>query len=154
MTKVHIIYASTSGHTEYVVDVLELLWKDEGVEVSRQKAEEAVPEDLLQGDVLVLAASTWNTGSIEGQLNPHMHFLLKEKAKDVDLKGKKCALIALGDQRYYYTARAGEHLRAFIDSHSGKIFSEQFTLLNEPFGKEEKIQKWGKTFLSALKKIK
>jgi len=35
-------------------------------------AEKTQPQDLLSGDVLLLASSTWNTGGIEGQLNPHM----------------------------------------------------------------------------------
>ena len=50
-------------------------------------------------------------GGMEGQLQPHMHEFLLKRAKDVDLKGKNVAVIALGDERYYYTARAGDHLR-------------------------------------------
>lgn len=153
MPSIHVIYASTSGHTEYVIDVLELQWKEAGVAITRQKAEESVPEDLLNADVLVLASSTWNTGSIEGQLNPHMHVLLKEKAKDIDLKGKQVALIALGDERYFYTARAGEHLHSFVESHGGKFLTEQLTIINESYGQEEKIRKWGKKFLTSIKSL-
>jgi len=83
---IHIIYASTSGHTEYVVDQLIgfLKAKAEDLEIEKQRAELTKPEDLLRGDILLLASATWNTGSIEGQLNPHMWMLLQDKAKNLD----------------------------------------------------------------------
>jgi flavodoxin len=83
----HIVFASTSGHAEYVVEALiEVLSAlAPGRQIAATIAEKTQPEDLLRGDALVLASSTWNTGSVEGQLNPHMWVLLKEKAKNLDL---------------------------------------------------------------------
>ena len=79
----HIVFASTSGHTEYVVDALTDSLKSitPGWEIEATIAEKTQPQDLLTGDVLLLASSTWNTGSVEGQLNPHMWVLLHDKAK-------------------------------------------------------------------------
>jgi flavodoxin I len=109
----HIVFASTSGHTEYVVDALTDSLKSAapGWEVEATIAEKTQPQDLLSGDVLLLASSTWNTGGTEGQLNPHMWILLHDKAKTLDLAGKPCACIGLGDHRYFYTARAADHLQ-------------------------------------------
>jgi flavodoxin I len=59
-----------------------------GWEIEKTMAEKTPPQDLLRGDVLLLASATWNTGSIEGQLNPHMWVLLQDKAKNLDLAGK------------------------------------------------------------------
>lgn len=143
MASVHIVYASTSGHTEYVIHVL-----CEHVEGSRcVRAEEAVSEDLLKGDLLVLASGTWNTGGIEGQLNPHMHEFLFGRAKDADLKGKHVAIIALGDDRYFYTCRAGEHLRQFVQTHGGRVLEPPLLIVNEPYGQEEKVRVWGTQLL-------
>ena len=79
----HIVFASTSGHTEYVGDTLidSLKRTTPGWEIEETMAEKTQPRDLLTGDVLLLASSTWNTGGIEGQLNPHTWALLHEKAK-------------------------------------------------------------------------
>jgi hypothetical protein len=44
-------------------------------------AEKTQPDDLLTGNVLVLACATWNTGGSEGQLNPHMRALQEEKVR-------------------------------------------------------------------------
>ena len=66
----HIVFASTSGHTKYVVEALidSLKSTTPGLEIEETMAEKARPQDLLDGDVLLLASSTWNTGSVEGQL--------------------------------------------------------------------------------------
>jgi flavodoxin I len=148
----HIIYASTSGHTEYVVNALQtyLQRRNGALNIEMQRAELAKAEDLLKGDVLLLATGTWNTGGIEGQLNPHMHVLLKEKAAGAQLNGKKVAVIALGDSRYRYTAGAGIHAEEFVRSHGGELIVESLTIVNEPYGQEQKVDEWGAILLSKL----
>ena len=147
-----IIYASTSGHTEHVVTELVRFLKDQSpkLTVTMTRVEKAKPEDLTSSDFLVLAFGTWNTGGPEGQLNPHMHAFVNGPAQSADLKGKSVAVIALGDDRYRYTARAGEHLQTFVTTHGGKILGEQLTIVNEPYGQEERIYRWGQKFLSLL----
>lgn len=148
----HLIYASTSGHTEYVVgvvvDVLKKEKPDLAVEV--QQAEKVTADDVLRGDVLLLASGSWNTGGSEGQLNPHMHELLRARAKDIDLKGKSVLCIGLGDARYHFTARALTLLEEYVTSHGGKLLSPSLKVINEPYGQEETIEQWAKQILSVL----
>lgn len=151
---IQIIAASTSGHTDYVVSNVTIFLKEKApkVTVTVIRAEQAKPEDLLGGDVLILGSGTWNTGGPEGQLNPHMDAFLRERAAAVQLKGKKVAIIALGDDRYFYTARAGEHLRNFIQSHGGTVIEPVLMIINEPYGQEERMKKWGEKLLTHLQK--
>lgn len=151
---VTIIYASGSGHTEWVVErVVGALAKAlSSLKVKVIRAEQAKPENLLEGDLLLLASSTWNTGGIEGQLHPYMFALLNGAAKAVDLQKKPCAMIALGDDRYYYTVRASEHLRAFIMSHNGTLALDALAIINEPYNQEERIDSWTKKFVTVLQK--
>lgn len=150
VTSLQIIYASTSGHTEYVVGVLKEAMKGR-LQIADCKAEAAKPEDLLKGDILILGCGTWNTDGPEGQLNPHMKDLLVGKAKDIDLAGKQVAIIALGDDRYFYTCRAGEHMRRFVLDHGGKILGDALLVVNEPYGQEERVKKWADALLKKLK---
>jgi flavodoxin I len=147
----HIVFASTSGHTEYVVDALidSLKSITPGWEIEETLAEKAQPHDLLSGGVLLLASSTWNTGSIEGQLNPHMWVLLHDKAKTLDLAGKPCACIGLGDHRYFYTARAADHLQNYVKAHHGRLIVPTLKIVDEPYGQEEKVRAWGKQLVDA-----
>jgi flavodoxin I len=147
----HIVFASTSGHTEYVVDTLIDSLKSifPGWEIEEAMAEKTQPQDLLSGDVLLLASSTWNTGSIEGQLNPHMWVLLHDKAKTLDLAGKPCACIGLGDHRYFYTARSADHLQNYVKAHHGRLIVPTLKIVDEPYGQEEKVRAWGKQLVDA-----
>lgn len=147
---IQIIYASTSGHTEYVVQKLVECLEGEKCKVQSAKAEASKPDDLLKGDLLILASGTWNTGGVEGQMNPHMHEFLLTHAKDINLKGKNVMLIALGDHRYFYTCRAGEHMRNFVIKHGGTVIEPSLLIVNEPYGQEEKIEKWSTKVLSQL----
>jgi flavodoxin I len=151
----HIVFASTSGHTEYVVDALIDSLKDiaPGWVVEKTMAESTQPQDLLSGDVLLLASATWNTGSIEGQLNPYMSVLLQDKARNLDLASKPCAAIGLGDDRYFYTARAADHLEHYVRTHHGRLILPTLRIIAEPYGQEETVRVWGKQLVDVLKQI-
>lgn len=150
MASVHFLFASGSGHTEYVCRALCAFLEEKGHQATMTPAEAATEESVHEGDVLVMASGTWNTGGVEGQLHPYMYEFVFKKAKDADLAGKKCTNIALGDARYYYTARAGEYLRKFLKDHNGDYACDPLTIINEPYGQEEKILKWGEKLLSVL----
>jgi flavodoxin I len=149
----HVVFASTSGHTEYVVNTLIESLKSTipGWEIKETRAEKAQPQDLLSGDILLLASSTWNTGGIEGQLNPHMWGLLQDKAKTLDLAGKPCACIGLGDHRYFYTAQAADHLQYYVKAHHGRLIVPTLKIIDEPYGQEEVVRVWGKRLVDVLK---
>lgn len=145
-----IIVASTSGHTDYVVDkLMEYLHAQMTLDIVKQRAELANANDLLKGDVLILAASTWNTGGPEGQLNPHMHYLLHDRAAAVDLKGKRVAVIGLGDDRYFFRVNAKHLMEEYVTSHGGILLEPSLAIVNEPYGQEKKIASWAKQFLAA-----
>jgi flavodoxin I len=148
-----VVFASTSGHTEYVVEALidSLKTIAPGWEIDETLAEKAQPQDLLTGDVLLLASATWNTGGIEGQLNPHMWVLLHDKAKTLDLAGKTCACIGLGDHRYFYTARAADHLQNYVEAHHGRLVVPTLKIIDEPYGQEEAVRVWGTRLVDVLK---
>jgi flavodoxin I len=146
-----IVFASTSGHTEYVVDALidSLTGVIPGWAIEKTMAEKTQPQDLLSRDVLLLASATWNTGGIEGQLNPHMWVLLHDRAKTLDLAGKPCACIGLGDHRYFYTARAADHLQHYVGAHHGRLIVPTLKIIDEPYGQEEAVIVWGKQLVDA-----
>jgi flavodoxin I len=150
----HIVFASTSGHTAYVVDALiDSLKSTPGWKIEETMAERTQPHDLLSGDVLLLASATWNTGGTEGQLNPHMWMLLEDKAKTLDLAGKPCACIGLGDHRYFYTARAADHLQHYVDAHHGRLIVPTLKIINEPYGQEEAVRAWGNQLVNASQQV-
>lgn len=149
MPSIHIMYASTSGHTEYVVDTLINFLKERApeIEAERQRAELAQPEDLLRGDLVILGSGTWNFGGVEGQLNEHMHRFLFERSRGIDLTGKRLAFISLGDDRYHYTTRCTEKFMRFLRESHAKPGLIPLIVVNEPYGQEERIMKWGEKLI-------
>ena len=149
---VHVIYASTSGNTEYVIDELGAHLRSVLPEITLgvQRAERAGPEDLLRGDLVILASGTWNTGGSEGQLNMHMDALLRGRAAAVDLAGKPMTFVSLGDDRYYFRTRCTEHFLRFQRERGGTLFAPPLILVNEPYGQEERIRRWGDKLLARI----
>lgn len=143
-TSITIIYASTSGNTEHVVDTManEALSVSSLVAIQKVRAEHAVREDLLSADLAILASGTWNTGGTEGQLNPHMVEYLTTRVGAIDLQKRPMTFISLGDDRYFFRTRCTEHFLRFQRESNGKLLLPPFVLVNEPYGQEEKMQKW------------
>lgn len=152
MSSLQTIFASTSGNTEYVVDTLHAYLQDKkkDLAVTKLRAEEAQPEDLQKGDVLLLASSTWNYDAVEGYLNMHMREFLEKRCKDVDLQDRKVALLILGDDRYYYTGRGTERFMQFLMTAGTKPCLMPLIIINEPFGQEDTVKKWGDKLLEFL----
>jgi flavodoxin I len=151
----HIVFASTSGHTEYVIEALidSLPSTAAGWQIEETAAEKAQPRDLLRGDILLLASSTWNTGGVEGQLNPHMLELLQNKAKNLDLAGEACACIGLGDDRYFYEARAADLLDNYVEAHHGRLLLPTLRIIDEPYGQEQTVRVWGRQMVEASQHV-
>jgi flavodoxin I len=149
---IHIVFATTSGHTEFVVDVLgkSLTVALPDWTIESTLAERTQPQDLLKGSVLLLASSTWNTQSIEGQLNPHMLALLEDRARTLDLADMRCACVGLGDHRYFYTARAADRLQHYVESHHGRLILPTLRIVDEPYGQAATIVAWGERLSASL----
>lgn len=152
---IHIVYATTSGHTEFAVDVLikALMAALPEWAIENTLAERTQPQDLLRGSVLVLASSTWNTQAVEGQLNPHMLALLQDRARVLDLALMRCACVGLGDHRYFYTARAVDSLQHYVESHHGRLIVPPLTIVDEPYGQEDTIVAWGERLAASLMEL-
>ncbi len=153
MTSPTIIYGSTSGHTEYVVDMIIAALAEKGVTAAKVRAEQAEQKDVEAAGPLVLASSTWNTGNAEGQLNPHMFALLLDRAKGAKLNGRPVACVALGDERYRYRANAAVHMEAYVKSHGGVELCPTLKILNEPFGQEKAVQAWSDDLFHKLQAL-
>jgi flavodoxin len=150
------IYASSTGHTEFVFDVLcsalQKILPD--LQIEKVRAERAIAKDFERADVLLLGSGSWNTNSVEGQLNPHMFALLNERVSAVDLKAKPAAVVGLGDDRFHFTARATEHLQKFLQGHNGKLLLPPLVIINEPFDQTERIERWAEKFAASIKSLK
>lgn len=152
MSQLLIIYASTGGHTEYVCKHVgqELAKKKRSVDVLLLRVEMATEKHIQAADYVIFASSTWNTGGIEGQLNPHMFTFLHKTIATIDLQQKPVAVIGCGDDRYRYTCAAADKLLEFIEQHNGLPWVEELRVVNEPYDQGVLFTKWAKQCAASL----
>lgn len=84
-----------------------------GHEVTQSNVITASPEELLQGDLTILACPTYDHGLMH---TPFDLFLQKSREERIDLTGHRFALIGLGDSKYDsdYLVESIPLMQAFI----------------------------------------
>lgn len=139
MTKIHIIYASTSGNVEFVCETVAKLLTKKNFEIELHRAEVTNFSIIDKNDFFILAASTWDHGII----NPFFDKLMKE-IENANLSGKKAIFIGLGDTRYekHYFNAGIETLKNLWKEKGGEEVGNTLKINGDPYDQEDKIKKW------------
>ncbi|MCG3024108.1 flavodoxin domain-containing protein, partial [Escherichia coli] len=64
MNKVLLAYASMSGNTEAIADVIEEVLVEEKLTVNRLEVFDLTPEDIRDFDYIILGSYTWGDGEL------------------------------------------------------------------------------------------
>jgi flavodoxin I len=136
MSKILIVYGSTTGNTEMVAEEIIDLLKDH--EVLLQDVADTNPEDLTKYDVLVLGSSTWDDGLLQQDFRDFVEGL------EVDLTGKKLAIFGLGDSNYPDFCEAADILEETFTKLGGKTIVATLKIDGFPDEEEneQKIKAW------------
>jgi flavodoxin len=147
MSHIQIIFTSTGGNTELVIDQVCEVLSAKGHVTSRQRAEVCEVDALEKGDVLLFAAPTYGVGEI------HYHFdQLLKAMKGFDLKGKKCGIVSLGDIKYHpeYHNEGANVLTVAIKEAKGEVVGRPMRLNGSPVGQMEKVVEWAEKWSEEL----
>jgi flavodoxin len=127
---IYIIYASTSGNTEYVMEMVADIWQKAGVKVELHRSEQTSIDLIKNNQNFLLATSTWDNGT----LNPFFNNLHNEMKK-LDLTGKKASFIGLGDRRYekHYFCEGMKILQKTWEERGGTGVGVGLTIGREPY---------------------
>jgi flavodoxin I len=151
MSKIHIVYASTTGNTEAVCDKVSELLNNNGFETELHRAEDTEIDLINQNDLFILATSTWGHGLI----NPFFDNLLEEISK-ASLVGKKAAFVGLGDSAYeqVYFNKGVDLLRDAFIAAGGAEVASVLKIDGDPFAiLDTKVQAWTEKLITALKDV-
>ena len=129
LAKILIIFGSTGGNTELVVDKVTEILESKGHQVDIRRAEESSYEDFQDYDLYLLASPTYGHGVLQ-----HEFQKLADQLKNQDLSGKKFAVIGLGDQRYEkeYLLESAKILEKLVKDHKGELVHVSLRILNTP----------------------
>jgi len=148
MKSVLFIYGTTGGNTEMVVESVADILHEKKFKVEIKRAELSSAKDLLKSDVCILASPTYGHGLLEG----HMAKFVKGM-KDIDLKGKPCAVIGLGDPKYeaQYHIESAPILEKKLTDAGGKLLLPALRVSMTPvMHLKGLIPYWTKQLLASL----
>ena len=149
MAKVLIVFGSTGGNTELVTDEVAEVLKKGGHKVDVKRAEQSSEGDLKGHDLYILASSTYG----EGQLQDHMYKYFYGLKKS--LKGKKFAVIGLGDSKYNteYVMESANILEKGIKKLDGELVTNALRINKTPVPYLNTLVKtWAEKLSKLLKK--
>ena len=149
--KILIIFSSIGGNTELVVEKVEQIVKDSQkatLDVIRVDSFDLNKLEILdQYNCLILASPTYGQGTIESHFTPFLR-VVKSKIKD-----KNCAVIGLGDNKYYpeYLSESGAILEKYVVDNQGILLVPALRIGMPPIKFIEKlVPRWVEKLLLTL----
>jgi flavodoxin I len=148
---VHIIYASTSGNVEWIVEQLAELSRLDGIAVELHRAEQTSPDVITNNKHFFLATSTWEHGELNAFYMP-----LYKALQQIDCTGKQASFFGLGDIRYepVHFCRGIDFLKQRWLERGGTEVGVTFKLNGDPFHQtQDLIFPWWQKELALWKEI-
>ncbi len=95
MSKIGIIYGSSTGNTEYIAEKIGKNFEG-NYDVEIHNVDSVNKKDIEKFDYLILGTSTWGVGDMQDDWDDYINIFL-----EADISQKKTALFGLGDQEVY-----------------------------------------------------
>ncbi len=148
MSKVLIVYGSTTGNTEWVAGEVEKAAKAAGHDVEVQNAAKAKAGGLCQGrDLVVFGCSTWGQDEIvlQDDFAP-----LFEAFDQIEARGVKTAVFGCGDEDYDYFCGAVDAITDKLEALGSTVVGDKLKINGDPADSTDSIQKWAEGVLAAV----
>ncbi|AEP86392.1 MULTISPECIES: flavodoxin [Bacillus] len=143
MGKILLVYATMSGNTEAMADLIEKGLQEAEVEADRFEAIDIDNAQLFNDyDHIIMGTYTWGDGDL-----PDEFLDLAEDMDEIDFSGKTCAVFGSGDTAYEFFCGAVDTLEAKIKERGGEIVLPSVKIENNPEGEEEEeLMEFGRQF--------
>ena len=146
MSKVLIVYGSTTGNTEGVADTIGKVLERNGNNVEVRNAADVVVNDMADGfDAVFLGSSTWGDDSIELQDD---FIPVYESLDAAGLKGRKVAVFGCGDSSYEYFCGAVDAIEEKSEELGANLLGDSLKIDGDP--DMDEVTAWAETVMAKL----
>ncbi|PAB00449.1 flavodoxin [Enterococcus canintestini] len=144
MTVAKIVYASATGNTEGISEILEDAFKDLAIDVERIEADDADDSTFDDADICVVATYTDGDGEVPFDLEDFYDDL-----PDFELEGKVFGVVGSGDSELYpdYFCQAAVDFDQAFEKTGAKRGAQLVKIENDADDEDEEVLK---AFVTAL----
>ncbi len=114
-----IVYATLSGHTEELSEMIKERLEKAGLEISVEEAYEAEARQFQEYDLIILGSYTWGDGDVPDDMMD-----LYNEIEETDLSGISFAVFGSGDTGYEHFAGAVDHLEEAVRRKGGILTAD------------------------------
>ena len=148
MSKVLIVYGSTTGNTEALAEILGRLIQEAGHETTLLNAADASAPGLCDGwDMILFGCSAWGDDEIILQDDFDALF---QQFDLINAKGHKVACYATGDSNFTYFCGAVDVIEAALERLGADVVVEGLKIDGQAQSDQPEIQEWTKAVIEAL----
>lgn len=148
MSKVLIVYGSTTGNTEALAEILGRLLNEAGHETTLLNAADASAPGLCDGwDMILFGCSAWGDDEIILQDDFDALF---QQFDLINAKGHKVACFATGDSNFTYFCGAVDVIEAALERLGADVIVEGLKIDGQAQSDQPEIREWTKAVLEAL----
>ncbi|GGA28174.1 flavodoxin [Paenibacillus physcomitrellae] len=146
MSKILIVYASLTGNTEEIAELIAEGIKDAGSEAVLKMVDECNAAELLNYDAFILGAYTWGDGEL-----PDEFLDFAEEMEEIDLNGKAAAVFGSGDTGYRIYCGAVDTLEEKLKAWDVSVLQEGLKIEYGPSQTEKGgCRDFGRAFVQSL----
>lgn len=147
-----IVYATFSNGTATASQTVAEELTHSNHNVTIKKIRDTSPEDFQHRDLIIMASPSWLVGGKEGQ--PHDdYFAAQERFTPDAFRGKRFAVIGLGDATFAHFCGAVDFLQDWIQQMNGQLVMESLRVDGYYFDQDkntELIKDWAHTLSKTL----
>lgn len=151
MSKVLLVFATMSGNTEEIADLIQEGIESEGLEVVKKEIDEVAADQMENFDSIILGAYTWGDGELPDEFEEFY-----DEMDDVNLEGKNFAVFGSGDTMYPIFCGAVDVLEEKIKEKNGNLLLEGLKIELSPEDDEDGVERsksFGVNFAKALNDV-
>lgn len=142
MGNILLVYATMSGNTEAMADLIEKGLLEAGASVDRHEAMDIDAELLNDYEHIIFGTYTWGDGDLPDELMD-----IAEDMENLEFTGKTFALFGSGDTSYEFFCGAVDELEKTITSRGGRVVLPSVKIEMNPEGsEEEELKEFGRQF--------